>query len=223
MANYTNRNNKLEKFLQTSKGKRLLNFVYSIGAAIVILGAMFKILHLPFGNELLFIGMITEVIVFTISAFDTPLKEYNWERVFPSLTSDGDKQHKNIISDSLYEQMESKNISDNKPEEYKIEDNSISQKNPNIETQNDEYNKQMESLNRTLSGLNTLYEMQIKNVSSQINSLEHVNKSLSNLERVFGDNIHESNSIKVETERLAQQLKELNEIYARMIDAISNK
>jgi len=67
--------------------QRFFNFAYSIGAAIVIWGALFKILHLPMGNLLLTIGMGTEVLMFIITAFERPEKEYHWEDVFPVLES----------------------------------------------------------------------------------------------------------------------------------------
>ena len=67
--------------------QRFFNFAYSIGAAIVIWGALFKILHLPMGNLLLTIGMGTEVLMFIITAFERPEKEYHWEDVFPILDS----------------------------------------------------------------------------------------------------------------------------------------
>jgi len=71
--------------------QRFFNFAYSIGAAIVIWGALFKILHLPMGNLLLTIGMGTEVLMFIITAFERPEKEYHWEDVFPILdTGDPD-------------------------------------------------------------------------------------------------------------------------------------
>ena len=79
--------NSIEKFLQWEGGQRLFNFAYSIGAAIVILGALFKILHLPGGNVLLSVGMGTEVLMFILTAFDRPAKEYKWEEVFPVLDS----------------------------------------------------------------------------------------------------------------------------------------
>jgi archaellum component FlaC len=72
-------------FLRSEKGQRFFNFAYSIGAAVVIWGALFKILHLPGGNMLLSIGMGTEVLMFVLSAFDRPPREYNWENVFPVL------------------------------------------------------------------------------------------------------------------------------------------
>ena len=72
-------------FISSEKGQRFFNFAYSIGAAIVIWGALFKILHLPGGNALLSIGMGTEVMMFVLTAFDRPPKEYRWEDVFPAL------------------------------------------------------------------------------------------------------------------------------------------
>ena len=79
--------NFIERFLHGEKGQRFFNFAYSIGAAIVIWGALFKILHLPGGNTLLCIGMGTEIAMFLLTAFDRPPKEYAWEEVFPVLDS----------------------------------------------------------------------------------------------------------------------------------------
>ena len=79
--------NSIERFLSGEKGQRFFNFAYSIGAAIVIWGALFKILHLPGGNTLLSIGMGTEVLMFILTAFDRPPREYRWEEVFPVLSS----------------------------------------------------------------------------------------------------------------------------------------
>lgn len=77
--------NVIERFLHGEKGQRFFNFAYSIGAAIVIWGALFKILHLPGGSLLLCIGMGTEIAMFILTAFDRPPKEYAWEDVFPVL------------------------------------------------------------------------------------------------------------------------------------------
>ena len=156
MNAYKRYKNRLEKFLQTERGKRFINFAYSIGAAIVILGAMFKLLHFPFGNELLFIGMITEVIVFTLSAFDTPIKDYNWDKVFPALTSTNDFEQSEAIQGSRKLHTTSS-----------LTNNQIS-----TTPQTEEYNRQMEKLI-------------------------------------------------TETEKMGKQLQELNEVYERMLRAMS--
>ena len=87
MGKYKRYKNRIAVFLSGEKGQRFFNFAYSIGAAVVIWGALFKILHLPGGNALLSIGMGTEVLMFVLTAFDRPPKEYHWEEVFPVLAS----------------------------------------------------------------------------------------------------------------------------------------
>ena len=87
MGKYRRYKNIIEMFLSSEKGKRVLNFCYSWGASIVILGALFKLLHLPYANQILFFAMVTEAAVFFISAFERPNDEYHWEDVFPVLKS----------------------------------------------------------------------------------------------------------------------------------------
>ena len=62
--------NKLSAYLGSKRGRLFFHVLYSVGASVVIIGALAKILHLPFGNALLFIGMVTEAAVFFLSAFD---------------------------------------------------------------------------------------------------------------------------------------------------------
>lgn len=62
--------------------------IYGIGAAIVIVGALFKIRHLPGANEMLTVGLITEAIIFFLSAFEPKGKEPDWAKVYPELADD---------------------------------------------------------------------------------------------------------------------------------------
>lgn len=81
-----------KSFFEVKSGKRILNYVYSWGAAVVILGALFKILHLPGANIMLMAGMGTEVVIFIISGFEPQYDthaEYEWERVYPELADGG--------------------------------------------------------------------------------------------------------------------------------------
>ena len=64
----------------------LTNMVYGLGAAIVIVGALFKIQHWPYGSEILTIGMIVEALVFTYSAFERQTDELDWSLVYPELS-----------------------------------------------------------------------------------------------------------------------------------------
>ena len=74
-----------QSFLSSPKGKKMVGYAYGFGAAIVIVGALFKILHLPGASVVLTLGMGTEAILFALSAFEDPHKEYHWETVFPQL------------------------------------------------------------------------------------------------------------------------------------------
>lgn len=170
MNAYKRYKNRLEKFLQTERGKRFINYMYSIGAAIVILGAMFKLLHFPFGNELLFIGMVTEVIVFTLSAFDTPIRDYSWDKVFPVLSSDQptDQSDLNKLSEITRSTVRTQEVQQSQQTSSSYPANNI-----NLTVQSEEYNRQMEKL-----------------IS--------------------------------ETEKMGKQLQELNEVYARMLKAMSS-
>lgn len=74
MAKYSKFNlvYQLQKWMDSVAGQTFMNYAYSWGASIVILGTLFKLTHLPYANVMLFIGMGTEVFVFFISAFDRP-------------------------------------------------------------------------------------------------------------------------------------------------------
>ncbi|MEL7006198.1 MAG: gliding motility protein GldL, partial [Bacteroidota bacterium] len=62
--------------------------VYGIGAAVVIVGALFKIVHWPGANEMLMIGLLTEAAIFFLSAFEPPHSEPDWSKVYPELAED---------------------------------------------------------------------------------------------------------------------------------------
>ena len=63
---------RLQKWMDSVPGQTFLNYAYSWGASIVILGTLFKLTHLPGANLMLYLGMGTEVVVFFLSAFDRP-------------------------------------------------------------------------------------------------------------------------------------------------------
>lgn len=66
--------------------------VYGIGGAVVIVGALFKILHWPGANEMLIVGLLTEALIFFLSAFEPKHAEVDWSRVYPELSEDFDGQ-----------------------------------------------------------------------------------------------------------------------------------
>lgn len=71
------------------QGKRVVGMVYSIGASVVIIGALFKIMHWPGASTVLIAGMCTEALLFMIGCFDKPHPEFHWHEVFPQLLGEG--------------------------------------------------------------------------------------------------------------------------------------
>lgn len=290
--------NGIERFLHGEKGQRFFNFAYSIGAAIVIWGALFKILHLPGGSTLLCIGMGTEIAMFILTAFDRPPKEYSWEEVFPVLDSKNPEDRPDFAggnggivingsgnSDGEYYNLEGPGgtVADGggvisgggtfiagqpaaflaDPESARTDAEamadaskkyleqiqgmaeSMSSLNETTEalnnvtrtllgsyeaiTQNSEtisansqgYVDQMENLNRNIAGLNTIYEIQLKSISSQLESIDRVNRGLKDIRDMYDKAAHESSRYCEETERMARYMKQLNSVYEKMITAMT--
>ncbi len=79
---------RIENALDSKFFRRFMSVAYGLGASLVIIGALFKITHLRFANEALFVGMITEAIIFALSALQKPHVEPDWSRVHPELEAD---------------------------------------------------------------------------------------------------------------------------------------
>ena len=76
---------------ESYQGKNIVNIVYSAGASVVIIGALFKILHWPGASQVLMVGMFTEAFLFLIGTLEHPHPEFHWENVFPQLLEFGTK------------------------------------------------------------------------------------------------------------------------------------
>ncbi len=283
--------NGIERFLHGEKGQRFFNFAYSIGAAIVIWGALFKILHLPYGSTLLCIGMGTEIAMFILTAFDRPPKEYAWEDVFPVLDSHNPEERPDfgggggggvvvngapveIDAETLQYQAQQAQLAqqnayapvaqlpENPEEQLEHATNlaeashdyleqmqgiaeQMSRLNETTEalnnvtqtllgsyqaiTENSEtvsenskgYVSQMENLNRNIAGLNTIYEIQLKSISSQLESIDRVNRGLKDIRDMYDKAANESSRYCEETEKMARYMKQLNSVYERMITAMT--
>lgn len=74
--------------LKTKRAKIITGYIYSWGASIVIIGALFKLQHWQYAGTLLTIGLLTEAIIFFVSAFEPPLDLPDWSRVYPELSED---------------------------------------------------------------------------------------------------------------------------------------
>lgn len=278
---------RLQKWMDSVPGQTFLNYAYSWGASIVILGTLFKLTHLPGANLMLFLGMGTEVLVFFLSAFDRPFdktadgrdipthitEEYletgkvtydtnnaiagsqpvsgshpvSGEAVVvgqPIVFAPGATASQGIPSAAISEgtatspvsaaaSSVSASSSDDKdadvavqqpvagptawvggqqqitPEMEEAQNNYVEELKKLVETL-EKVNEQscrltrdseeMENLNRTLTGINKVYEMQLKGASQQIGTIDQINE---------------------QSRKMAQQIEQLNKIYTRMIEAMT--
>ncbi len=272
---YRRYKNSLEMFLASDRGKRTINIFYSWGGALVILGAMFKILHYPYANEMLFVGMMTEFFVFFVSGFEKPENTYNWEEVFPELSSKNpldkeeleakrryQEEHRQAKGDSLRTSVSSRGVASTSsggrtsslashilPEadleqlsesirqlssaaqrlsaigasssEMLQSYEAIAKDYNSINDGTQKYLSGVEDLARNVSGLNTIYEIQLKSISSQIDAIDQINTGLHRISSMYSSSVVDSESFRVENERLSKQLNQLNQVYARMLEAMT--
>lgn len=257
---------RLQKWMDSVPGQTFLNYAYSWGASVVILGTLFKLTHLPGANLMLFAGMGTEVFVFFLSAFDRPFDKTADGRDIPThiteeyletgkisyqengegavaqqpvvntITTEssvsgaavggvsggtvvvgqpiGDAQVEQPIGGVSQQSVAAstawvggqQNVT---PEMAEAQSNYVDELKKLVETL-EKVNEQstrltrdseeMENLNRTLTGISKVYEMQLKGASQQIGTIDQINE---------------------QSRKMAQQIEQLNKIYTRMIEAMT--
>ncbi len=251
-----------------------MNYAYSWGAAVVILGTLFKLTHLPGANLMLYLGMGTEVFVFFIAAFDRPFDKSSIDKELPTHVDDEEDNYVDdeefdggVVADGETEGDESaatapmgggtiiigggyagggsgttgdmpdggQGLADGgtviggvvggtvvpgspawvqqqqqvSPEMeaaqsiYVEELKNLTEMLSKVSDQSERLTRdseEMENLNRTLTGICKVYEMQLKGASAQIGTIDQINE---------------------QSRHMAEQIAELNKIYARMIEAMT--
>ncbi len=94
-------------FFESKKFKTVMNFVYGIGAAVVIVGALFKILHLKGADIMLTVGLLVEAGIFVISAFEPVHMEPDWSLVYPELAGAEPTKKEKKSGGSVSQQLDS--------------------------------------------------------------------------------------------------------------------
>lgn len=258
---------RLQKWMDSVPGQTFLNYAYSWGASVVILGTLFKLTHLPGANIMLFAGMGTEVFVFFLSAFDRPFDKTAIGMDLPThLDGEEDDENGNIESqDGEHaegvvvkgapvggtiiigggavaangatgataatgaaassgpvvegtgaagaaviaapswvdaQQQVSPELAEAQSR-YVEELKKLTETLQKVSEQSERLTRdseEMENLNRTLTGICKVYEMQLKSASQQIGTIDQIND---------------------QSRHMAQQIEQLNSIYARMIEAMT--
>jgi gliding motility-associated protein GldL len=209
---------------QSRSTKKLFNMAYSIGAAVVIIGALFKLNHISYGwfngTNVLAVGLITEAIIFFIAAFDNPEDELDWSKVYPELGEDGFTSEKEESAEGLLSQKLDNLLAEAKIDSSLMESLGTSMKNfqgaaeglsnatESISSTN-KYNEQMSLAAVKMESLNNLYQVQVENASKQ----SELNTAV----------VENTIKLKEQMESLAQNLSSLNGVYGGMLSAMSNK
>lgn len=265
----------LQKWMDSVPGQTFLNYAYSWGASVVILGTLFKLTHLPGANIMLFAGMGTEVFVFFISAFDRPFDKTQEGRDLPTHIDEEEIDREEAEAEAAYNTgvqvagggsvvggagvsgggtiiigggtANTANVSAAPASEgatqttvggtqtvvspeaaqtaaaaaelaanhevamqladaqanYLDELKRLTETLQKVSDQSARLTRdseEMENLNRTLTGICKIYEMQLKGASQQIGTIDQINE---------------------QSKRMAEQIEQLNGIYARMIEAMT--
>ena len=94
--------------------------------------------------------------------------------------------------------------------------------NPSSVSQNaTSYVAQMDALNRNIAGLNSVYEMQLKSISAQMENIERINAGLNRIREMYEGSVIDSSVYRNETEKMTQQLSQLNQVYSRLLQAMT--
>ncbi|MBR9757995.1 MAG: gliding motility protein GldL [Algicola sp.] len=206
------------------KGKlTMTNMIYGLGAAIVIVGALFKIQHWPFGSLILTIGMIVEALVFTYSAFERQQSDLDWSLVYPELAggqASGKKAKKEEPKDA--DGMLSKKL-DNLLKEAKIDADLMSSlgnsiKNfegaakgisPTVDSiaATKKYGEELSLAAAQMESLNSLYKVQLDSVNRQA--------------AINEETVENAQKLKEQMQSLASNLSSLNGVYGGMLSAMN--
>lgn len=202
-------------------GKRFKNFMaklYGIGAAVVITGAMFKIMHWEGANIMLVLGLSTEAVIFMFSAFEKPAADYDWTLVYPELASaDGDRALS--VTEQLDNALEQGGVDAALIERLGEGMRSLSETAGSLNGAVDAagataaYSEQLSTAATHMESLNALYSVQLENTTAQVERQNDVMEKLS-------DASGNANDLAAEIATLKGNLESLNNVYGGMLTAM---
>ena len=198
--------------------KWIMPYLYGWGASLVILGALFKILHLKFANEMLMIGMGTEALIFFMSAFEKAPKQYNWERAYPGILDVEDKESGTVMQqlDKMLEHadVDSKTIKNLGDGMKKLSQSASGL--GDVADGTKKYNTQMLTASQSLEKINDLYMEQIKSSEEQFMATKKMTSNLTS-------SLDHTHRLHVELSSLSENLNALNNVYGSMLNAMTNQ
>jgi len=207
-------------FFESKRGKNLMSKLYGWGASVVILGAMFKILHWDGADLMLTIGLTTEALIFFISGFEKPHSEYDWSLVYPELAGMNDdvrnqspvQELDNMLVKAKVDSELIQSLGDGLRKVNKAA-NGIGSV-TDIADSTQEYSKQVTEAAKKLENINGLYEAQIR---SSVEQTEATKRMAANMT----SSLDNAEQMRVEMEMLKTNLSELNSVYGNMLNAMT--
>lgn len=208
-------------------GKRFKNFMaklYGWGASVVILGAMFKILHLEGADVMLVVGLTTEAVIFFFSAFEKPAVELDWTLVYPELAAGMDDEEGKRSDLTVTQEL------DSMLEEAKIDNELIESLGTGLRQLGDtagrlnetvdaaaatsDYSNQLTLASKNMESLNALYAVQLE---TSANQMEAQNSLMENINGAMEG----SEKLNKEVQALAENMANLNGVYGGMLSAMN--
>ena len=208
---------------QSINKKKFFNYAYGIGASVVILGALFKIQHWPFGSEMLTIGMAVEALVFFLSAFESVEEDLDWSQVYPELSAGQDRDQdrkdtrevQSMLSQKLDTMLKEAKLDAGLMESlgeslqnFKGAADNIAPAVNSIAATN-KYSEQLALAAAQMESLNSLYKVQLESSSRQADINEQV--------------VENAQKLKEQMESMATNLSSLNNVYGGMLSAMTTK
>jgi gliding motility-associated protein GldL len=226
--------------LVRSKGYR--NFMaklYGLGAAVVILGALFKINHYPMANEMLILGLTTEALIFAFSAFEPLHEEVDWSLVYPELagmehTEDHSRRQQRtsdeerMLSEKLDEMLKAAKIDAELIGNLSSGLNRLSATAESLNASTDiigvntHYAEQLVKLTQSLERLDALYTQQLEASSRQMEATQKAHENMTHIAETLAGTLEKSEQYKEEICELSSNTHSLNEIYGGMLSSIKN-
>jgi gliding motility-associated protein GldL len=204
--------------------KKLTNMVYGLGASVVILGALFKIMHWPFGNAFLIAGLITEALVFAYSAFEPVDDDLDWALVYPELNGGNvSAKHNALIEEEKETEASLSKKLDVMLKEAKIDANLMESLGTSIRNfegaakgiaptvdsmvSQRKYSEELSLAAAQMETLNNLYRVQVESSARQAEINDEVAENSGKLKEQMGS--------------LANNLANLNGVYGGMLTAMN--
>ena len=217
--------------------KTIMPKVYGIGAAVVIIGALFKILHMPGADEMLMIGLGTEAVIFFLSAFEPPHQEVDWSKVYPELAEEyeaptvaariSNKQGGASLTQQLDVSLEKAKIGPELLESLGKGLNNLAESAKKMNNLSDaavatnDYAKNVQSASRSLSEMNKSYDIAIKAVSSMADASKDAGEYHSQVQKVT-KNLAALNSVyEMELKDADSHVKNMNKFYESLTGAMT--